>query len=195
MRRAPAWRRPDGSRRPGHHEAEAVACPRRARRQPGRPTSQGKPSRPEAPANWPEHSDIRARSSFAYPAFSPVIPSLAVTDLPNRQGLCLRNSSGRMPRTSHKMPISPDLPDLAANPTCISVPAIALGVSRRFRASLGVRAQATGRRGATRRLILSRDRRAPPSAGRRSRGKGLVMLPLGTGRAGIAPGTLAEPGH
>jgi len=102
MRRAPAWRRPDGSRRPGHHEAEAVACPRRARRQPGRPTWQGKPSRPEVPANWPEHSDIPARSSFAYPAFSPVIPSPAVTDLPNRQGPCLRNPSGRMSRTSHK---------------------------------------------------------------------------------------------
>jgi hypothetical protein len=102
MRRAPAWRRPDGSRRPGHHEAEAVACPRRTRRQLGRPTWQGKPSWPEAPANWPEHSDIPARSSFAYPAFSPVIPPPAVTDLPNRQGPCLRKPSGRIFRTSHK---------------------------------------------------------------------------------------------
>jgi len=41
--------------------------PRRAWLQPGWPTWQGWPSGPGEPAHGPEHSDIRARSSFALP--------------------------------------------------------------------------------------------------------------------------------
>lgn len=158
MRRALAGRRPDGSRRPGHHEAEAVACPRRARRQPGRPTWQGKPSRPEVPANWPEHSDIPARSSFAYPAFSPVIPPPAVTDLANRQGPCLRNPSGRTSRTSHKCRFRPTYrisPQTRHMSLYRSLRRTSRGASGRPPAG-GPRRQAA--MGPTGRLILFRDR-------------------------------------
>ena len=67
VRRARAGRRPDGSRWSPHHEAEAAGNPGRARLPAGRPTWQGKCSKPGVPVNEPEHSDIRARSSFALP--------------------------------------------------------------------------------------------------------------------------------
>ena len=47
--------------------AEAVVNPRRTRLPAGRPTWQGTRSRPGVPVNGPEHSGIRARSSFALP--------------------------------------------------------------------------------------------------------------------------------
>ena len=47
--------------------AEALVNPRRTRLPAGRPTWQGTRSGPEAPVNGSEHSDIRARSSFALP--------------------------------------------------------------------------------------------------------------------------------
>ena len=47
--------------------AEAVVNPRRTRLPAGRPTWQGTRSGPGAPVNGSEHSDIRARSSFALP--------------------------------------------------------------------------------------------------------------------------------
>ena len=52
------------------------------------------------------------------------------------------------------MPIPADLPVGVVNPTCISVLVMAPGVSRRFQASLGARALATGRKWATGRLTL-----------------------------------------
>ena len=56
-----------GSRRSRGHGTRPVLNPRRVRRQPGLRTRQGKPSKPGEPADRPEHSDMRARSSFALP--------------------------------------------------------------------------------------------------------------------------------
>ena len=46
--------------------------------------------------------DIPARPSFALPGSTPVIPPATAADLLNRQGPCLRNSSGCTPPAMHK---------------------------------------------------------------------------------------------
>jgi hypothetical protein len=157
MRHVRAWRRPDGSRRSGCHLVETAGSLGQARPQAGRPMWPGRPSRPREPANEPEHSDMRARSSFALPRL------LACYTAPDRGRSCkpARSRLTELFRAADpgcaSMSIPADVPVLAPNPTFTSIWAIIaccgragqVGVSQRSRAcpAGGRKHQAAARRG------------------------------------------------